>query len=454
LLPAIAWAQRGDQAAFKQLYEQYARTVYNIVFRSVRHPQLAEDVCQEVWVKAFRELPKLADPQAFPAWLYRIAGRACVDAARRNRRLPQTAELPEDRLTSESNDPERTALRREQVRLTWEAMATMPARQHVALYLREIERMPYREIAQMLKTSDTAVEMLLFRARRAFAKAYEQLESATLDRCQHARRSMAAIIDGEATAVQQRAIRAHADGCRPCSGEMAQMRRTAAAYSALPALPVPALLGERIFDSIGALSAATATAGATSAPLSIAKVVGLVAANAKFATVALVATAATAAASVATVATPIEDEIRPGGSMETRTEQQTGSSAPHLSAAGVTGTTEGVSPVAELAPLPADPGLVPGTLTTVDGLTAPVLTTVDQTVADLTGSVDKIVHEVNAVTGALPTIAPIDTGILPPVQVPAVPALPTVPPIGTETLPVVPVLPLPTPPPGGLPLLP
>jgi len=425
--PYIAAARRGDQAAFKELYQEYARPVYNLVFRSVRHPQVAEDVCQEVWVKAFRELPKLEDPQAFPAWLCRIAGRACVDAARHNRRLPQTAELPEQ-MTSGDNDPERSALRRERVRLTWEAMATMPARQHVALYLREIEKMPYREIAQMLKTSEAAVEMLLFRARRGFAKAYEQLEAATQDRCQHARRSMAAIIDGEATPVQQNAIRAHVDACRPCSGELMQMRRASAAYSALLPLPVPALLGERIFESIGSAGAGAATASAT--PFSIAKVVGLAAAKAKFATVALVATTATAAASVATVATPIGDEIRPGPSAVQDTAQQDASAPATPADEYIEGDPFPVSPstdsaqLGEIAPLPLNPELVPGTLQAVDELAGTVNSTVEQTTTNLTQSVDAIVHEAEAVTGPLPTLPPVDTG-----AVPTVPPLATVPPL-------------------------
>ena len=104
----------------------------------------------------------------------------------------------------------------------------------------------------MLETSESAVETLLFRARHGFAKAYERLEAATQDRCRHAQRAMAAIIDGEATGVQQKAVRAHVDSCRSCSGELTRMQRAAVAYAALVPLPVPALLGERIFGSLGA----------------------------------------------------------------------------------------------------------------------------------------------------------------------------------------------------------
>ena len=407
--------------------------MYNLAFRSLRNQQAAEDVCQEIWVKAFRELPKLQDPQAFPAWLYRIAGRACVDAARHSRRLPATVELPEERLSHGDDDPERLALRSERVRLTWEAMAAMPARQHVALYLREIESLPYKEIAEMLKSSEAAVEMLLFRARRGFAKAYEQLEAATQDRCLHARRSMAAIMDGEATPVQRNAMRVHVDACGPCSGELTQMRRTAAAYSALLPLPVPAFLGERIFDSIGG---AAAGSGASAAPASVAKLFGLAAVKAKIAAFTLVATAATTAATVGAMNSPIADEIRPGPSstyFEHQTENQPGGSTGSNSGWTATEADTGQHPEQQSlsGPLPLDPN-IPGVTDTVEQLTAPVTAIVDQTTTDLSQSIDAIVDELDGLTGEVPAVPPLPV---------STPALPTLPPLPTPTIPPLPPLP-------------
>jgi RNA polymerase sigma-70 factor (ECF subfamily) len=436
LRPAIAAAQHGDQAAFKDIYHEYARPVYNLVFRSVRHPQVSEDVCQEIWAKVFRELPKLQDAQAFPAWLYRIATRACVDAARHSRRLPPTTELPEERLTHAEGDPERSALRREQVRLTWEALATMPTRQHVALYLREIERMSYKDIARMLDSSESAVEMLLFRARRGFAKAYEQLEAATEDRCQHAKRSMAAIIDGEATPVQQNAIRAHADACRPCSGELVQMRRAATAYSALLPFPVPALLSERILESIGGN-----VTTASGPPTLVAKILGLAAANAKVAGITVVATTVTATAAVAAVNSPIADEIRPGGSIPVSERQAAGGGpVDNIQVDPLSNEAAGAQLPADVQPnSPADAGLAdPSTTQSLNELTMPVISIVDQTTTDLAGTVGTLIEEIEQTTGPLPTVPPL------PLETPAnptVPSLPTIPPVPSiPPLPTVPPL--------------
>jgi hypothetical protein len=220
-----------------------------------------------------------------------------------------------------------------------------------------------------------------------------------------------------------------------------QMRRASAAYSALLPLPVPAVLGERILESLGAAAGAGA-AGASATPFTIIKAIGLNAAKAKFATVALVATTATAAASVATVATPIEDEIVPGAATVQQPAQQTEVAAPPLSGvddmnAGRSSATATPLPVGleQGISAPLDPNLVPGTLEAVDGLTGTVTSTLDQTTGEVGQTVDSLIHEVNAVTGALPTAPPVDTSVVPPLPVggplPAVPVLPTVPALPT-----------------------
>ena len=411
---SVRLAASGNQAAFKELYQDYARPVYNLVFRCMRNAQVAEDVCQEVWVKAYRELHRLEEPQAFPAWLYRIAARACVDAARRNSRAPVTTELVEASAPATGDDPEQSALQTERVRLTWEALAAIPARQHLALFLREMERRSYKEISQMLETSESAVETLLFRARQGFARAFERLDAAMQDRCDHAHRSMAAIIDGEATPVQQTAVRAHVGSCRACSGELSRMQRAAAAYAALVPLPVPAMLGERIFSSIGASGAGAGTVSA-----GIGKFVALAGVNAKICAVTLVATTALTAAAIAS---PIGEPIRPWPNSESSLE-----SASRNSDESAPAGNPGAIQQSETTPAL---GLLPDATGTVDGIASTTLTTVNGTVNDVTRTVDATLHEVQgAVNGAIPTAVPVnvDPGIVP---------IPTVPP---------PAVPLPTP---------
>jgi RNA polymerase sigma-70 factor (ECF subfamily) len=425
---AVGAAARGDQAAFKKLYEQYATSVYNLVLRCLRNPQAAEDTCQEIWVKAYRELHRLDEPQAFPAWLYRIASRACVDAARKNRRFPATTELTDYDTPDAAEDPERSALQRERVRLTWEALAVLPARQHLALFLREMDHRSYKEIAQMLETSEAAVETLLFRARQGFAKTFERLDTTLQDRCRHAHQAMAAIMDGEATPVQKKAVYAHVDACTPCSGDLTRMQRGAATYAALVPLPVPALLGERIFDSLG-------IAGASAPPAGIVKLLALSAAKAKVAAVSLVATGAVTAAAITT---PVGDAILPGPTAPSAVENSTAASAPRSSldgdvAAGGLGTA---GAVADEPPFTGVTGVIPDTTSLTDTVTstAPDL---NETVTNATQTVDSILHELEATANEVvplpplpevPDIAPTPPPVELPVQLP-VPPLPTPPPL-------------------------
>lgn len=247
----VAAAADGDAAAFGRLYHRYASSVYNLVLRSVRNRQQAEDLCQEIWVRAHQRLGSLRQAGAFSTWLYRIAARACVDTARRRSTAPTTVDLTERLAGPPASDPEVAVIRGEQERLTWESLATLPTRQHLALFLKEVEGKSYREIADVLETSESAVETLLFRARRGFAEAFARLQTARSQRCGEARKVMAAFVDGEATPVRERALNAHLGDCPPCRNDLQQVRHGSVAYAALPLSPLPSMLGQRVFESLG-----------------------------------------------------------------------------------------------------------------------------------------------------------------------------------------------------------
>jgi RNA polymerase sigma-70 factor (ECF subfamily) len=295
---SIAAAAASDERAFGDLYQRYSRPVYNLVLRSVRDSQTAEDVCQEVWERIYRALPRLHDPAAFPTWLYRTASRICVDVARKRARLGPQTPLTEIACDDRS-DPESVVLFRDRARLAWEALSVLPCRQHLALFLKDVEGHSYREIASILETSESAVETLMFRARRNFAGAYERLADGTADRCGHVARLIALAVDGEATVVQERGLRAHLDNCRACADDLRRLRRARLAHTLLPLLPVPEFLWRQVLRGIphsgsAATSGATATgaAGAGAAGTSsIAQVTALVAINTKLAALVLTVTA-------------------------------------------------------------------------------------------------------------------------------------------------------------------
>ena len=87
LICLVARAQRGDTTAFDQLVRQFQDAVIAYARSILRNPVAAEDAAQEAFVQAWRDLPRLSDPGAFPAWLRRIVFKYC-DRIRRSERLP------------------------------------------------------------------------------------------------------------------------------------------------------------------------------------------------------------------------------------------------------------------------------------------------------------------------------------------------------------------------------
>jgi RNA polymerase sigma-70 factor (ECF subfamily) len=238
----------GDGKSFVALHDRYARTIYNLALRSARDRQLAEDICQEVWLKVYRHITKLREEEAFASWLYRIAARTCISAARVKAAGPQQVELTEA-VSDRTAGPESQCLGNEETRLVWEALGSLSPRHQIALYLREVEGRSYDQIAAALDTSHSAVETLLFRARLSFAKNYARLEASPAERCREASQAMAAVLDHEATSVQRLAIEAHLGGCSSCRQTMNRIRAASVAYGAMPLTHVPASVTTTAFGS-------------------------------------------------------------------------------------------------------------------------------------------------------------------------------------------------------------
>jgi RNA polymerase sigma-70 factor (ECF subfamily) len=82
----VVLAQGGSREAFDRLTRRWTPRLVRYTARTVGHPQLAGDIVQETWMGAIRGLRKLTDPAQFPAWIYGIARRKCVDVIRVNQR--------------------------------------------------------------------------------------------------------------------------------------------------------------------------------------------------------------------------------------------------------------------------------------------------------------------------------------------------------------------------------
>ena len=125
---AIAACQQGEREAFDRLVERYQRDVYRLCYRYVNNHQDANDMAQDVFLKAYRAIGRFRGDSSFSTWLYRIAVNTCLNF-RAARRLPQD-ELPEDLADRGASAAERLhqAERSAQVRARGRAAAREAAR--------------------------------------------------------------------------------------------------------------------------------------------------------------------------------------------------------------------------------------------------------------------------------------------------------------------------------------
>ena len=170
--------QKGDKGAFDLLVLKYQHKIVNLVMRYVRDPELALDITQEAFIKAYRALPRFRGDSAFYTWMYRIAVNTAKNHLAAQRRRPINVELdlqdPEQydlhAKLKETDTPEGVALSNELKELVERAIAALPEDLRTAIILRELEGMSYEEIAQTMECPVGTVRSRIFRARDAISK--------------------------------------------------------------------------------------------------------------------------------------------------------------------------------------------------------------------------------------------------------------------------------------------
>ena len=78
--------QRGERDVFNELIVRYQGKIYSLVYKHVSNPEIAKDLCQEIFIKAYQALPRFKGESAFYSWIYRIAINRCIDFIRQQNR--------------------------------------------------------------------------------------------------------------------------------------------------------------------------------------------------------------------------------------------------------------------------------------------------------------------------------------------------------------------------------
>jgi len=186
----LARARSGDEDAFRELTDPYRRELQLHIYRIVGSAHDAEDILQETLLAAWRSLPQFEARASLRAWLYRIATNRSLDALRAMRRSPGEARMtqfPEptrwneplwlepypdallEGIPDEAPGPEARYETREGIALAFVAgLQHLPPQQRAVLVLRDVLGYRAGEVAEMLGTTETAINSLLRRARAAF----------------------------------------------------------------------------------------------------------------------------------------------------------------------------------------------------------------------------------------------------------------------------------------------
>ena len=167
-LELLALTAAGDQAAFAQLVRQHQSRVFNLIYRFTRDRQDAEDLAQEVFFKVWKYARTFKGQSAFSTWLYRLAVNTCLNY--RQKKKIETEPLPLfDDFAAAADVAGTEILAQERQILLKKALNGLPVRQKLALILANFEGNSYEEIAGIMEVSLSAVETLLFRARKNLA---------------------------------------------------------------------------------------------------------------------------------------------------------------------------------------------------------------------------------------------------------------------------------------------
>jgi RNA polymerase sigma-70 factor (ECF subfamily) len=180
----VALARDGNSEAFRALVERHSRAVYRLAYRMTGNPSDAEDVVQETFLKAHKQLGRFESRANFSTWLHRIAVNCSIDLirSRPHRESGHDAEDLDAMSTDSTHDAQRTP---ERLMLSIEvqnrinaAMSALSHRERAAFVLRHFEGHSIEDISRELGLKSNATKHSIFRAVRKMRAALEPFVAA------------------------------------------------------------------------------------------------------------------------------------------------------------------------------------------------------------------------------------------------------------------------------------
>lgn len=167
----IRRARRGDLEAVGLMVQRYQGSVFNVCYRFLGERQLAEDLTQDAFIRAYQRLDTYDETRPFGPWIRRVAANLCINELNRNKRmvfeLNEQMDTPSDQITRHPEDAQLMRERRTRVR---EAILELPVHYRAVIELRHFQELSYKEIASTLSIPLSDVKSHLYRARQRLAQ--------------------------------------------------------------------------------------------------------------------------------------------------------------------------------------------------------------------------------------------------------------------------------------------
>lgn len=163
-------AKAGETEAFSELALRHERVVYNLAYRFMRDPGLAEDMAQEAFLKAFRLLKGFRGDCSFSTWLYRVTTSVCLTELNRRKRRGEIELLPSHAAKLATDQPEAS----DTPELIRRCVGQLPDRYATIVTLFYLQEVSYEEIAEIMKIPMGTLKTWMHRARHQLRKIVEK----------------------------------------------------------------------------------------------------------------------------------------------------------------------------------------------------------------------------------------------------------------------------------------
>ncbi len=171
-------SQFGDKAAFEQLVIRHQELVFSLAYKLTGNREMANDVAQEAFIRAWKAIEKFRGDSTFSTWIYRITVNTAW-TLRKKAKKHNTLNIDdtyEPIVIDEKKDPELVAINSDLSSVLINALDKIPIEQRIIVELKNIEGRSHKEIADYLDISVTAAKVRLHRAHQKLRQILEEVE--------------------------------------------------------------------------------------------------------------------------------------------------------------------------------------------------------------------------------------------------------------------------------------